>query len=61
VLAAARDEEGDALSLVSASVRSGFGSVSIENGRLVYDPTSAPNQNLAEGESRTVVIRYTVS
>ena len=61
VLAAARDEEGDALSLVSASVRSGFGSVSIENGRLVYDPTSAPNQNLAEGESRTVVVRYTVS
>jgi Ca2+-binding RTX toxin-like protein len=61
VLAAAEDEEGDDLSIVSASVRSGFGSVSIQNGRLVYDPTSAPNQNLAAGETRTVVIRYTVS
>lgn len=62
VLSAAHDDDGDKLSILSASVRSGFGSVSIRaDGRLVYDPTTAPNQNIAANETRTVIIRYTVS
>ncbi|MCR6501240.1 putative Ig domain-containing protein [Shinella sp. CPCC 101442] len=62
VLSAAYDDDGDKLSILSASVRSGFGSVSIRaDGRLVYDPTTAPNQNIAANETRSVIIRYTVS
>lgn len=62
VLSVAHDDDGDKLSILSASVRSGFGSVSIRaDGRLVYDPTTAPNQNIGANETRTVIIRYTVS
>lgn len=53
---------GSGLKLISASIRSGFGAASVgEDGRLLYDPTAAANQNIGAGETRTVVIRYTVS
>lgn len=62
VLSAAQDVDvGDSLTITSASVRSGFGSVFIRDGKLIYDPTTAPNQNIAAGDTRAVVIRYTVS
>ena len=62
VLSRARDEDGDVLKVTSASIRSGFGAVVVgKDGRLLYDPTVAANQNIDAGETRTVVIRYTVS
>jgi len=62
VLSRAHDDDGDALKVIAASVRSGFGSVSItKDGRLLYDPTLAANQNIGAGEAKAVVIRYTVS
>ncbi|MCR6500860.1 putative Ig domain-containing protein [Shinella sp. CPCC 101442] len=63
VLSTAQDVDvGDTLAVTAASVRTGFGSVFIDDdGRLLYDPTTAPNQNIAAGETRTVLIRYTVS
>ncbi len=62
VLSRAHDDDGDVLKVTAASVRSGFGSVSIsKDGRLLYDPTLAANQNIGTGETKAVVIRYTVS
>ncbi|MCJ8052547.1 putative Ig domain-containing protein [Shinella curvata] len=62
VLSGAQDLDGDTLTVTAASVLSGFGSVSIDgSGRLLYDPTTAANQNIAAGETRSVVLRYTVS
>lgn len=61
VLAQASDVDGDTLAITAASVTSGFGSVSIVHGKLVYDPTTAPNQNIDAGESRQVKVSYTVS
>ena len=62
VLARAHDEDGDILKVTSASIRSGFGAVSIsKDGRLLYDPTAAANQNIGVGETKTVIIRYTIS
>ncbi|MCR6500386.1 putative Ig domain-containing protein [Shinella sp. CPCC 101442] len=62
VLSRAHDDDGDVLTVTAASVRSGFGSVSIAaDGRLRYDPTLAANQNIGAGEAKAVVIRYTVS
>lgn len=62
VLSHAHDDDGDVLKVTAAAVRSGFGSVSItKDGRLLYDPTLAANQNIGAGEVKAVVIRYTVS
>ena len=62
VLSRAHDDDGDVLKVTAASVRSGFGNVSItKDGRLLYDPTVAANQNIGAGEVKAVVIRYTVS
>ncbi|MCJ8052799.1 putative Ig domain-containing protein [Shinella curvata] len=62
VLSRAHDDDGDVLKVTAASVRSGFGTVSIAaDGRLRYDPTLAANQNIGAGEAKTVVLRYTVS
>lgn len=62
VLSNAHDDDGDALTITAASIRYGFGSVSIAaDGRLRYDPTLAVNQNIGAGEAKAVVIRYTVS
>lgn len=61
VLAGATDIDGDTLQITEASISSGFGSVSISSQKLVFDPTTAPNQNIDEGESRTVTVSYTVS
>jgi len=60
VLAAATDADGDTLTLRSAALASGFGAVSIDGGRVIYDPTKAPNQNIDAGESRRVTVEYTI-
>ena len=62
VLAGASDVEGSALTVTDAGIVSGFGKVTIgKDGVLRYDPTKAPNQDIAEGESRTVTVSYAVS
>jgi VCBS repeat-containing protein len=62
VLADASDIDGGTLKVTDAEIVSGFGKITInKNGALTYDPTKAPNQDIAEGESRTVTLKYTVS
>lgn len=61
VLSDAYDGDGDSLTISSAKILSGFGSVSIVRGHLVYDPRTAPNQNFGEGDEATVVIQYTIT
>lgn len=62
VLAGASDIDGGTLKLQDADIVTGFGKLTINNdGTLTYDPTKAPNQDIAEGESKTVTISYTVS
>jgi hypothetical protein len=61
VLADAVDVDGDTLTITGATVTSGFGSVKTAGGKLVYDPTAAPDQNIDKGESREVMVSYTVS
>jgi VCBS repeat-containing protein len=54
------DVDGDTLSVTTASVSSGSGSVSIVGGVLSYDPGTA-YQSLNAGQNATVTIDYTVS
>ena len=62
VLADASDIDGGALRVTDAAIVSGFGKVTIgKDGSLRYDPTKGPNQDIAEGESRTVTVSYAVS
>ncbi len=59
---AAVDVDRDELSMINARIVSGFGSVMIDAKKmLIYNPTVGPNQNIGDGESRKVVISYTVS
>ncbi len=60
VLANDSDPDGDALSLIAASLANGAGAVSIQNDQIVYDPTGAYD-NLAVGQSATVELDYTVA
>jgi VCBS repeat-containing protein len=62
VLAGASDIDGDSLSVKNANIVTGFGKLTInKDGTLTYDPTKGPNQDIAEGESKSVTIGYTVS
>jgi VCBS repeat-containing protein len=62
VLSGASDIDGGTLSVKSAEIVTGFGKLTVnKDGTLTYDPTKAPNQDIAEGESKTVTISYTVS
>ena len=62
VLVDASDIDGGSLAVTDTAIISGFGKVTIgKNGTLLYDPTKAPNQDIAEGESRTVTVSYTIS
>ncbi|WP_330166531.1 cadherin-like domain-containing protein [Rhizobium sp. GN54] len=59
---AAIDVDDDKLAMINAKIVSGFGSVMIDAKKmLIYNPMGGPNPNIADGESRTVVISYTVS
>ena len=60
VLANDTDADGDTLQITGASLTSGEGSVSIVNGKVVYDGAGA-NTSLAYGETATAEIVYTVS
>ena len=53
-------DASDELTITDADVTSGDGSVTIEDGKLRYDPGSAYN-HLAAGESAEVEITYTIS
>ena len=59
VLANDSDIDGDALTLTSAEVTSGDGSVTIENGEVVFNPDDSHNA-LADGETAEVTVSYTV-
>lgn len=62
VLSSALDVDGDKLKVTEANVISGFGEASVDkDGKIVFDPTKVPNQGLAEGETKTVVIAYTIA
>lgn len=59
VLSSATDPNGDNLKVSAAGVISGFGAASVDkNGKIVFDPQST---QVPEGETRKVVIAYTVS
>ena len=53
-------DSGDTLSLVSAAVTNGLGSVSISGSQLVWDPAGAYDY-LNDGETEIVVISYVVA
>jgi len=54
------DPDGDALKLTAVTNVTGLGKVSIVQNRLVFDPGKAFD-NLADGQSSDVTIKYTVS
>ncbi|MBB3978825.1 Ca2+-binding RTX toxin-like protein [Rhizobium azooxidifex] len=59
---AAVDVDDDKLAMINAKIVSGFGSVMIDAKKmLIYNPMAGPNPNIGDGESRKVVISYTVS
>ncbi len=59
---AAIDVDDDKLAMINARIVSGFGSVTIDAKKmLIYNPMAGPNQNIGDGESRKVIISYTVS
>uniref|UniRef100_UPI000B2D9231 Ig-like domain-containing protein n=2 Tax=Marinagarivorans algicola TaxID=1513270 RepID=UPI000B2D9231 len=60
VLANDSDVDGDALTLINAEVASGEGSVTIENGQVVFNPDDSHN-SLAEGETADVTVSYTIT
>jgi VCBS repeat-containing protein len=59
VLANDSDPDGDALTLTNAEVTNGLGSVSIVDGKVVFNPDASHN-SLAEGETATVTVTYTI-
>jgi VCBS repeat-containing protein len=52
-------DPGDTLTILTASVASGLGSVAIQNGQLSYDPGTAYD-HLAAGQTANVQIVYTI-
>lgn len=61
VLSGAVDADGDQISLSSAKIKSGFGTVSFDGGEITYDPRTAKNQDLGIGDTSKVVIEYTIT
>ena len=53
-------DTNDILSLVSADIITGIGSLAIENDKAIYDPGTAYG-NLQDGQSETVTIEYVIS
>ncbi|MFD1329486.1 cadherin-like domain-containing protein [Mycoplana ramosa] len=56
------DADDDNLTMLNAKIVSGFGSVMIDAKKmLIYNPMGGANPDIGDGETRTVVISYTVS
>ncbi|MDR6757402.1 Ca2+-binding RTX toxin-like protein [Mycoplana sp. BE70] len=56
------DADNDNLTMLNAKIVSGFGSVMIDAKKmLIYNPMGGANPNIGDGDTRTVVISYTVS
>lgn len=56
------DADDDNLTMLNAKIVSGFGSVMIDAKKmLIYNPMGGANPDIGDGDTRTVVISYTVS